>query len=225
MSEVIEALKQVEADLRSQENPERADSMAAYMKDHFVFLGVPSPARKAAQKPLMAAARTASRVDVLAVADLCWHGEPRELQYIACELLRRRANVLEERDLDQIKSYISRKSWWDTVDALAAHVVGPMVAAFPDLAATMDTWIHDDDIWIARTAILHQLRYKTDTDEDRLFHYAEVRAADTEFFIRKALGWALREYAKVEPHAVLKFVESHDAALSGLTKREATKHL
>ena len=83
------------------------------------------------------------------------------------------------------------KSWWDTVDALAAHPVGTLVMRYPELGAVMDRWIDDDNIWVARTAILHQLRYKDAINEARLFSYVEKRAADTEFFIRKALGWAL----------------------------------
>ena len=88
----------------------------------------------------------------------------------------------------------------------------------------MDEWIHDDNLWVARTAILHQLNYKARTDEARLFAYVEARALDQEFFIRKALGWALRNYARVAPDAVRTFIDTHPE-LSGLTRREATKHL
>ena len=103
--------------------------------------------------------------------------------------------------------------------------MGTLVKTHSELAATMDRWIDDPNIWVARTAILHQLRYKHDLDEARLFRYCERRASDTEFFIRKALGWALRDYARVAPDAVRQFVESHEDELSGLTKREAMKHL
>jgi len=92
-------------------------------------------------------------------------------------------------------------------------------------AALMDEWIGDDDIWLARTAILHQNRFKGGTDADRLFRYCEVRAADTEFFLRKAIGWALREYSKTDAVAVRAFVAAHDRELSGLSKREALKWL
>ncbi len=100
-----------------------------------------------------------------------------------------------------------------------------MVAAHSELAVEMDRWIRDDDIWIARTAILHQLGYRERTDAERLFAYALRRAGDSEFFIRKALGWALRQYAGIEPESVRQFVSDNQDVLSGLTIREATKHL
>jgi 3-methyladenine DNA glycosylase AlkD len=93
------------------------------------------------------------------------------------------------------------------------------------LADEMDRWIDDADIWVARTAILHQLSYKSATDGDRLFAYARSRAGDTEFFIRKALGWALRQYAREEPDRVRAFVAANRSHLSGLTVREALKHI
>lgn len=89
----------------------------------------------------------------------------------------------------------------------------------------MDEWIASEKIWLARTAILHQTRYKADTEEDRLFAYCLRRASDTEFFIRKAIGWALREHAKTNPAAVRRFVRENEALLSGLSKRDALKHL
>ena len=89
----------------------------------------------------------------------------------------------------------------------------------------MDEWIDDEDMWVARVAILHQLRFGERTDEGRLFDYSLRRAADSEFFIRKAIGWALRQYARTNPDAVRAFVDEHGARFAGLTLREATKHL
>ena len=90
---------------------------------------------------------------------------------------------------------------------------------------SIDVWIDSDDLWLARTAILHQNTWKTSTDEVRLFAFCEQRAADTDFFMRKAIGWALREYSKTAPDAVRAFVETHERTLSGLSKREALKRL
>lgn len=100
--------------------------------------------------------------------------------------------------------------------------VGPLVRANPLLRKTMDDWISSENFWLARTAILHQLHYKKETDADRLFSYCLRRAADTEFFIRKAIGWALREYSKTDAQAVRQFVRNHPE-LSGLSTREAMK--
>ena len=118
---------------------------------------------------------------------------------------------------------ITTKSWWDTVDELADHVVGAIVHAHPSQRAVMDRWLVDDDFWLARTAILHQLDWKDDTDADWLFAACVRRAGDKEFFIRKAIGWALRSYSYVDPVAVERFVTDHAGELSGLSRREGLK--
>lgn len=203
----------------------RAPAMAAYMKDRFPFLGVQAADRRAAQRPILTTLATATGDELIAFAHRCWAAEPRELQYVAADALRKHADHLDADHLGDVETLITTKSWWDTVDSLAAHTVGPLVARFPDLAEVMDRWVEADDLWLARTAILHQLSYKERTDADRLFAYAARRAADTDFFIRKAIGWALRQHGRVDPDAVRSFVADHDAALSGLTKREALKRL
>ncbi len=100
-----------------------------------------------------------------------------------------------------------------------------MVRAHPELLATLDRWIDADDFWLARVAILHQFRFGDDTDAERLFRYSTHRAGDAEFFIRKAIGWALREYSRTDPDAVRAYVETHRAVLAPLTAREATRRL
>ncbi len=225
MSELGDAFENLSTDLRAAANPERAPQMIAYMKDHFPFLGVTSPERKAIQKPFMVTARKADPDEVLDVADQCWDADEREFQYVGSDLLRARAKTFMAADLDRLHRFIVTKSWWDTIDALAAHPVGTLVMNFPELGAVMDRWIDDDNIWVARVAILHQLRYKQDLNEERLFSYVDKRKGDTEFFIRKALGWALRDYGRVAPEAVRTFVAQHENELSGLTKREALKNL
>jgi 3-methyladenine DNA glycosylase AlkD len=103
--------------------------------------------------------------------------------------------------------------------------VGPLVARHPALVATMDAWVGEENLWLARTAILHQLRYGGGTDADRLFRYCLAQSAHRDFFIRKAIGWALREYAKTDPVAVTSFVRSHESQLSPLSVREALKNI
>ncbi|MFC7241179.1 DNA alkylation repair protein [Catellatospora aurea] len=118
-----------------------------------------------------------------------------------------------------------RRSGAGTGDALAAHVVGPLVARDPGLVTTMDAWAADDDLWLVRTAILHQLTYQAATDAPRLLRYCAAQAGHPDFFVRKAIGWALRDYGKTDPAAVRAFVAAHAAELSGLSRREALKHL
>ncbi len=222
---MIADLSELRGQLSEVSDPSQAPEMARYMKDQFAYLGVKTPDRRRTTKPIIAAAKTATGREVIDFADACWREPEREFQYVGVDALRAAAAQLDEGDLASIRRLISTKSWWDTVDALAAWVVGPMVSAHPELAADMDGWIDDDDMWIARSAILHQLGYKESTDAGRLFAYADKRAADTEFFIRKALGWALRQYARTDPDAVRAYVDANRERLSGLTIREATKHL
>lgn len=117
---------------------------------------------------------------------------------------------------------MTAKSWWDTVDSLA-HAVGALVLAHPELAAEMDRWIADEDLWLRRVALLHQLDFGAQTDARRLFDYCARSAGETDFFARKAIGWALRQYSKTDPDAVCRFVAEHDAVLSPLSKREALR--
>ncbi len=203
--------------------PADAAPMAAYMKHRFPFLGVKTPERRRASKGVFAAARGASATELIEFADACWSEPEREFQYVGSDVLSRNCGRLVEHQIEDLRRLIATKSWWDTVDALASPTVGELVRSHPPLVATMDAWIDDQDFWIARTAILHQLRFGEATDAERLFAYCARRAADTEFFIRKAIGWALRQYARTDPDAVRRFVADHE--LSGLSRREALKHL
>lgn len=205
-------------------NPEQAFEMAAYMRDQFSFLGIKSRARKAAHAGIERAIAKEPVETILAFSAECWRQEEREFQSTACDLLRRVAKRLEPSDLDAVKALISTKSWWDTVDVLAARVVGPIVQQH-ELGAVMDTWIVDEDMWVARSALLHQLFWKADTDEVRLFDYCEQQMGHQDFFIRKAIGWALRQHARTDADAVLAFVNEHDGELSPLSRREALKHI
>ncbi|MEL7210380.1 MAG: DNA alkylation repair protein [Actinomycetota bacterium] len=215
----------LEEGLAALADPERAEAMAAYMKDHFAFHGVTAAERRKVQRAVLGDWREPEPDDVVAFALACWEVDERELQYAACDVLRRHAPVLRAGDLDAVESLISRRSWWDTVDALAAHVVGPMVTAHPSLRIELDRWLGSGDLWLERAVILHQLRYRDRTDESYLFTACLAHASSAEFFHRKAIGWALREYAKTDPDAVRTFVAEHEDELSGLSRREALKHL
>ena len=225
MVELVDLLPELRHDLEVVARADNAPQMKAYMKDRAEFLGAKTPQRRAASKPFITAGRHATSDQLLAAADACWAEPEREFQYVATDLLRRWNRALEPDSLSRLESLIRTKSWWDTVDALASNVVGSLVARHADLAATMDNWVDDIDFWIARTAILHQLGYGDETDASRLFDYVDRRCGDTEFFIRKACGWALRQYARHDPEAVRTYVLDRGDALSGLTRREALKHL
>jgi 3-methyladenine DNA glycosylase AlkD len=204
------------AAFREHAAPGQAAAMRAYMRDQFGFLGIPSPLRRQLSKPFLQGGG-----DPLDTARRCWALPEREFQYFACDLLARHAKTLTPADLPTLRTLVTTKPWWDTVDALAANVVGPVVR---DDQTPMDAWAADDDLWVVRTAILHQLRYRAATDQDRLFAYCREHRHHQDFFIRKGIGWALREYAKTDPAAVRQFVAEHPD-LSGLSKREALKNI
>jgi 3-methyladenine DNA glycosylase AlkD len=204
-------------------DPTRAASMSAYMRDQFPFLGIPGPRQKSLGREVLAGLPAPDEAAVRAVARGCWALPEREYRYFGCGYLRRYVKVCSPDLVPVARELIVTGPWWDTVDVLAAHVVGPLVLRYPPLVATMDAWVAGEDIWLARTALLHQLTYKGRTDAARLFDYCLRQAGHRDFFVRKAIGWALREYAWTEPAAVREFVAG--APLSGLSRREALKNV
>ncbi|MEW2166632.1 DNA alkylation repair protein [Streptomyces sp. NPDC007084] len=206
-------------------DPVRAASTRAYMKGIAPFLGLATPERRALSRTVLLDTGPPDEKDCVALALRCWALPEREYQYFAVDYLRRHVTRLSSGFLPVARHLVATVSWWDTVDALAAHVVGGLVAADPGLRAAMDVWIEDEDLWVARTALLHQLRYGQDTDTGRLFAYCLRRSGDFDFFIRKAIGWCLREYAKTDPQAVRDFVAAERERLAPLSVREALKNI
>lgn len=203
-------------------DPERAAGAAAYMRDQFPFLGIPTPERRRLARTALRDLEDPNESELAAIARALWAQPEREFQHTGCDYLRAHIDVAGIGFIDVVEQLVTTKAWWDTVDALAAHTAGPLVRAHPALVATMDRWIVSEQLWLARTALLHQLAYKRATDGDRLFRYCALRAGDREFFIRKAIGWALRTYAAIAPDAVAQFVAS-TPELSPLSTREATR--
>ncbi|WP_328680475.1 DNA alkylation repair protein [Streptomyces sp. NBC_00322] len=203
----------------------RAESTAAYMKGIAPFLGLYTGARRELSRSVLDGTAVPDEADCTAIALRCWELPEREYHYFAVDYLRRHVKRCSSGLLPVVRHLVVTVSWWDTVDALASHVAGPLVSADPGLKSVMDSWIEDDDLWVARTALLHQLRYKDATDTERLFAYCLRRADHPDFFIRKAIGWCLREYAKTDADAVRDFVERHRDRLAPLSVREALKNL
>jgi 3-methyladenine DNA glycosylase AlkD len=236
-----EVMRRLILEYRRAGNPERAAAMRAYMRDLFPYLGIPAPLRRAVGRRVLAGLGSPDESVLTRVALACWELSEREYQYFACDYLRRHAGVLTPASLPVLRRLIATKSWWDTVDELASDVVGVMVSHHPALLSTMDQWAYGSDpstgspsaapsssglpeLWLSRVAILHQLRYKVATDTDRLVRYCTVQARHRDFFIRKAIGWSLREYAKTDPGGVREFV-ANTPDLSGLSVREALKNI
>ena len=206
-------------------DPERAASARAYMKGVAPFLGIAAPQRRRLSAKVLAGTGQPDEADCTTVALRCWALPEREYQYFATDFLRRHVARCSSGFLPVLRELVTTVPWWDTVVLLAVHVAGPLVTADQELGTVMDRWITDDSIWIARTALLHQLRYKEGTDARRLFGYCLLRADDPDFFIRKAIGWSLREYARTDPEAVRDFVDGARDRLSPLSVREALRNI
>ncbi|REE98304.1 DNA alkylation repair protein [Thermomonospora umbrina] len=228
--DVAEVAREVEASLRSLGGPERAMQEKRYLKSDLVHLGVPVPAIR---KVALAAVRSrVERAEVLALAERLWtassDGVPvHELRMAAVEVLVKRAPSLEPEDLALAERFLRESSSWVYVDALADRVVGDMVLRRPQTAATLDAWVHDPVLWIRRSALLALLRgiRAGRPDLARISRYGDVLLGEREFFIRKALGWVLRELSKRDPDWVAAWVDERAERLSGVTLREATRHL
>jgi 3-methyladenine DNA glycosylase AlkD len=210
---------------RSAADPVRADAQSAYMRNQFSYVGIMMPALRVLWRQALQGLEKPGEADLREAALACWGRPEREYQYFACFWLSRHAGRCSAELLPTVRTLISTKSWWDTVDPLAADTVGALVRHHPELSSTMDEWVVDENLWVARTAILHQLTFKQDTDADRLFDYCLRQAGHQDFFIRKAIGWALRQYARTDADAVRAFLHRSGDRLAPLSVREASKHL
>ena len=211
----------VRAALEPLRDRERAIAMAAYMKDRFLFLGIPAPARRAAIKPLAKPAPAT----VPAIARALWKRKEREYHYVAVDLLAATVKKLDAAaTLALIEELALVHSWWDTVDGLSG-VSAAILRDNPALRAIVWRWSAHDVFWINRLAILHQLGSGEHTDADVLFKLCLRHARNPEFFVRKAIGWALRDYAWSRPDDVRAFVAAHRSTLSALSMREALKNI
>lgn len=198
--------------------------MSAYMKSHGEFLGVPAPARRAAAEPVLATMKGGDEAELLEVAESWWAQPERELRYCAADLLRANVRSLTPAALDRLRRLVAEGAWWDVADPLAP-VVGGIVRRHPEASAEMDEWAADENLWVARVALLHQLGWKDNADPSWLFAFCQQLAGRDDFFIRKAIGWALRDLARSYPDEVRAFVGEQGDRLSPLSIREATKHL
>lgn len=219
----------VRAALREIANPDKAPPMAAYMKSEMPFHGAPKPAREKALKPVLAAiplpdAPTFRR----AVLSLWRDASFREERYAALTLSRdKRAKGYQDMDaLPMYEEMITTGAWWDYVDELASHGLGAILAQHPrEMKRAMLAWSRDPNLWKRRSSILCQLQFKGKTDLDLLYACIEPSVGSTEFFLRKAIGWALRQYAWTDPKEITRWVSQNEHRLSGLTKREALKNI
>lgn len=209
--------------------PDRAPAMQRYMKSTMPFLGVGAAALTAALRPVFRAHPLPDVASFVAtVRALYVDATHREERYAAIALARA-APSRRHRTLEVLPLYaelVTVGAWWDLVDPIASHLVGELLLRHPaPVGATLLSWARGDALWLHRTAILAQLRARARTDLALLEAVLEPALASREFFLRKAVGWALRQYAYTDPDYVRRYVARHAAELSGLSRREALKHL
>lgn len=203
-------------------NPVLASPMAKYMKDLFPFLGIKSPERRALLAEFVKRYGLPPIADIEAVTQQLWLLPEREYQYCAMDLLYRMKKQLTLDHLPLLEWMVLEKSWWDSVDMISDKLIGLLLLRYPkQIYPNSQRWMDSGNLWLQRTALLFQMKYKAKTDTELLFNNIRACAASKEFFIRKAIGWALREYSYVNPQMVIDFVAQEP--LSPLSQREALK--
>lgn len=206
-------------------NADIAIGQAAYMKNRFRFLGLTKPVRATLQKPIFKAHPVEDEAMLAHLLETLWAFECREYHYAALDLAMAYQKIHTPALLPVLTRMARANQWWDSIDPLAANLIGKLALRYPALNGEIASWIHQDDFWLRRVAILFQLKHKKKTDVALLFSLCERTLHEKEFFIRKAIGWALREYAKTNPHAVWEFTQRYRLQLSGLSYREATRRI
>jgi 3-methyladenine DNA glycosylase AlkD len=207
-------------------DPAKAAPMAAYLKTSDPFYGVQKPARDRILRELKRRFPIDSAAQYERAVVELWALPHREEKYLAVATALAYPRFIVFERLPLYRRLITEGAWWDLVDDLAARAVGRVWQNERERTTpVMRDWVDDEDLWLRRTALIGQLKHKADTDAALLFEFCVERAHETEFFIRKAIGWALREHAKTNPGAVRAFADAHRSELSGLSYREATKHL
>ena len=210
-------------ELEEKRNELLAVSMERYMQDKFRFLGVRGATRTEIYKKYFPEARKSKAIDWDFIEN-CWNKEEREFQYVVVYYLKAMQRFFKREDISRLKYLIVTKSWWDTVDLLA-KVVGSLVIRIEGYEQIMLEWSKDSNIWLKRVAILYQLSLKDKVDKQILDKILVNNLGDNEFFINKAIGWALRDYSKFDPEWVREFIKKNKANMTNLSIREASKYI
>lgn len=202
----------------------QAQRMSAYMKNRFPFYGIMATPRREILYRFLDGDFTLGEREWRPAVEAMWKMPEREWQYTAQELCLRKKRDWVEDDLGFFTWMIGEQSWWDTVDFIAPSLAGEFLRKNPlHISNTVDSWMSSGNLWLQRSALIFQLKYKKATDAELLFRLCVRLAGEKEFFIRKAIGWSLRQYANFNPDAVKEFVKTHP--LSALSAREALRKL
>lgn len=214
----------IKIEFKSNANSDIALSQKQYMKNNFEFHGITAPQRKVIQNIFFTKNMLPKKTDVKAIILNLWERPQREYQYFAQELMQKYIKEFEIQDIELFEFMIVNKSWWDTVDKISIKLVGEYFRIYPEQRKPyVDKWIDSNNIWLQRTAILFQLKYKKKMDTSLLQYIINSLLNSNEFFINKAIGWVLREYGKTNATWVIQYVQK--TKLSKLSNREALRIL
>jgi 3-methyladenine DNA glycosylase AlkD len=219
--------RRIEAALRAHADPVRARGAKAYLKSDWEFIGIRAPAFRRAIKGELTVSPVGDRAMLLATVSALWSDEIFELRAAAVELLTMHGALLAPADLSLVERLVRESHTWALVDGLAAHVAGSLVARNPTLGRKLDRWARDADFWVRRSAMLALLipLRRGGGDFERFSRYADAMLDEREFFIRKAIGWVLRDTSKRRPAMVSEWLAPRMHRASGVTLREALKYL
>ncbi len=207
----------------SRKDRENAAAMSEYMKNLFDFYGLPAPKRKEVYRDFIKSEKKVKMVD-WEFLDKCYGDKHREFQYLVYDYLLATKQYVSFEDMPKIKNYITTKSWWDTIDFLC-KVIGDVGLRDSRVKDLMIDWSESENIWLKRTAIEHQLGLKDKTDKELLEQIIVNCFGSDEFFVNKAIGWALRDYSKTNPRFVREFINKYKNTMDSLSVKEASKYI
>ena len=218
-------------DLKGHKNLENAEAMERYMRNKFTFLGLKTPQRRELTKDFIREVK--KKPFSYEIFKKIWYEEEREFQYLALDYLKAKEKTLKLEDIPQLEKYIVDRPWWDTVDSLHSVINAVRKSSLSsmkdekgyNLSKLMKSWAKSDNIWLRRLSIIHQLKAKEETDPELLTYTIKQNLNTGEFFLNKAIGWALREYSKTNRDFVKNFIDENRHLLSNLSIKEASKYL
>ena len=208
--------------LKSAADPTLSKKMSDYMRGQFDYFGVTSPIRKTTLKDQYALSKKLSHDELIMVVHELWQQNERECQYAALDILIKNKKRILSSDIEDVIVWLCNKSWWDTIDGLASHVIGQLFEKDHGLRDKYTSlWLTSDNIWLNRTCLIYQLKYKEKANFELLIKYILALKHKNDFFIQKAIGWSLRQYSRTDADAVKTFVGTTE--LSNLAKKEALR--
>lgn len=217
-------IKTLEAEFIKHADAKKASEMKAYLRNQFAFFGISAPDRREIQKPFLIKKYLPEKSELDSIVKTLWEKPEREYHYFSQELTYRYKKQFEIQDISLFEFMVTHNSWWDTVDFIATKLMSEYFKMYPEQKKVCtQKWLESDHIWLQRSALLFQLKYKDDLDTDLLSSTIRALNHSKEFFITKAIGWILREYSRTDPDWVTKFVSN--TSLQPLSKREALRLL